>query len=184
MQISRRVRRGAARMALLLVTAAGVLGTSALAANATVVPGGSTEIFHTCKVIGSDGTTQGVVCADLFSHPDGVGTNYYAQNEVVCQTISSGAFRACAGIHEAPVIGNPAGTHSGGQQICGTRFGHSACAAGRTIHVAPVHHSAQTGKFTCNIWAESVYTSIVLPGSLKTVSIKVLATPHHPYSCV
>jgi hypothetical protein len=149
-----------------------------------VVPPGSTKILHTCKVIGSDGATQGVVCADLFSHPDGTGTDYYGQNEIVCQTISSGAFRACAGIHETPVIANPAGTHSGGQQICGTRFGHSACAAGRDIHVAPTYHSAQTGSFTCSIWAESVRTSIVLPGSLKTVSINVLATPHHNYHCV
>jgi hypothetical protein len=183
MQISRRARSGAARVAFLLVFVAGVLGTSTLAANAGVVPPGSTKIFHSCKAIGSDGTTQGVVCADLYSHPDGAGTDYYGQNEVACQTISSGALKECAGIHETPVIGNPVGTHSGGEQVCGTRFGHSKCAVGRDIHVAPVYHSAQTGSFTCSIWAESVRTSIVLPGSAKTVSINVLATPHHNYHC-
>jgi hypothetical protein len=44
MQISRRVHRRAARMAFVPVAVAGVLGPSALAANATVVPIGSTEI--------------------------------------------------------------------------------------------------------------------------------------------
>jgi hypothetical protein len=45
MQISRRVHRRAARMAFVLVAVAGVLGTSALAANATVIPIGSTKNF-------------------------------------------------------------------------------------------------------------------------------------------
>jgi hypothetical protein len=187
MQMSHRVRRGAMWIAVLLVASVGTLSAGALSANATVVPPGSTEIFHTCRslVSHSNSKYRAVVCADLFSHPDGKGTDYYGQNEIVCLNISSGHQYPCAGVHETPVIATPAGTHGGGQQICGQRFGHSACAATkRSLHVSPRYHSAQSGPYTCSIWAESVRTSIVLPGVPATVSVGVLATPHHTYHCV
>ena len=101
------------------------------------------------------------------------------------------------GIHETPAIGgfvsqpvgdgfiNDNSTFGGGQQICGARFGHSACAVGEDVHVAlesDGFFAQPGGTWTCGFWGESVRTSILLPSG-HTVSREVLATPHHDVNC-
>jgi hypothetical protein len=195
--ITRHVRRAALLAGAVLAASAGILSASAMTASASVTPPNSTVIFHTCTGIGNDGTTRGVLCADLLSFPNGRGTTYFGRNEVYCQNLRSRGYVRCAGIHETPAIGGfvsqPVGdgfitdnsTFGGGQQICGARFGHSACAVGEDVHVAlePDGFFAQPGgTWTCGFWGESVRTSI-LPPSGHTVSREVLATPHHDVNC-
>jgi hypothetical protein len=76
-------------------------------------------------------------------------------------------------------------TLGGGEQICGAALGHSACAVRETVHVVMSPSSVwwvQSSGVTCDFWGESVRTSVLLPSG-KTVSINVLATPHHRVSC-
>ena len=193
--VSHRLRRVVALAGTLLAILAGVLSSTTVAANASVDPPSSTQIFHQCTGIGDDGTNRAVVCADLWSFPNGPFTQYFGQNEVYCQNLSSRGYVQCAGIHETPAIGadyrapvdglltDDEFTFGGGEQICGTVFGHSACAARETVHVALeddtfVAPSGDVNVIECEFWGESVRTSVLLPGSGKTVSINVLATPH------
>jgi hypothetical protein len=200
MQIGTRIRHAAVLACALVAMSAGLLVAATSAASASVDPPDSTNIFHTCTGIGNDGTNRGVVCADLWSEPDGDGTQYFGQNEVYCQNLKSRGYVTCSGIHETPAIGRefctdelgslcppPSNetTFGGGQQICGTVFGHSACAARETVHVAnpfTFEFFARPGPDTCSFHGESVRTSIRLPSG-KNVSIEVLATPEHVVSC-
>lgn len=176
----------------MLATSAAVMSVTALNATASVAPPNSTMIFHTCTGIGNDGHTRGVVCADLMSVPSGRGTTYFGRNHVYCQSLRTRGYVRCAGIHETPATGMSATdafgtghfTAGGGQQICGVRFHHSPCGPREDVHVAldPGSFFAQPGRDRCAFWGESVRTSILLPSG-RTVSRRVLATPHHVVSC-
>jgi hypothetical protein len=200
MHVRHRVRRAAVLAGTLLAVSAGVVSATTVAASASVDPPGSTTISHHCVGIGNDGTTRGVVCADLMAVPDGNQTHYFGQNEVYCQNLSSRGFVRCSGIHETPGIGadyrvsvnglieDDASTFGGGQQICGTVFHHSACAVRETVHVASEADSYEAPSLNpnvvgCSFWGESVRTSVRLPGSGQTVSINVLATARFNRSC-
>jgi hypothetical protein len=157
MHIVHRARGAAALAGAVLATSAGILSTTAPTADASLAPPGSTRVIHTCTGIGNDGTTRGVVCADLMSIPNGRGTTYFGQNEVYCQNLRTRGFVRCAGIHETPAIGafisQPVGngfttdnfTYGGGQQICGRRFGHSPCSAVSRHVLATPHHVVNCG---------------------------------------
>jgi serine/threonine protein kinase len=54
---------------------------------------------HHCEIIGSDGTTEGIICLDLLADNPGSGTTYYAPVlSAFCQTISTGDETECANI--------------------------------------------------------------------------------------
>jgi serine/threonine protein kinase len=54
---------------------------------------------HHCEVIGSDGTTEGVVCLDLLEGNSGGGTTWYTPAlTAYCQTISTGDDVQCADV--------------------------------------------------------------------------------------
>jgi serine/threonine protein kinase len=53
---------------------------------------------HRCEIIGSDGTTEGIICLDLLEDNTG-GTTYYAPVlTAMCSTISTGDTTQCANI--------------------------------------------------------------------------------------
>jgi serine/threonine protein kinase len=55
--------------------------------------------IHRCEVIGSDGTTEGIICLDLVEDNPGNGTTYYAPVlTAYCQTISNSVAVQCANI--------------------------------------------------------------------------------------
>ena len=53
---------------------------------------------HQCSPIGDDTVTEGVICADIVTFPNGEGPGYlaYAQVEAICQNMSSGTAVQCA----------------------------------------------------------------------------------------
>jgi hypothetical protein len=54
---------------------------------------------HHCEIIGTDGTTEGIICLDLLEDNPGGGTTYYAPVwSAFCQTISTGDETECANI--------------------------------------------------------------------------------------
>jgi hypothetical protein len=176
MRIRLPARRPILHVGFLLVTAAAVLAAAPMAAEASLPPPGATELLHSCVVIGSDGVTQAVHCADLLSVPSATaGTDYLGENEVLCQDIASRAIVECAGIHETPHVAVAELTiKTDPQGVCGVRFGHGACGAGRIINLASVPLQITAGSKTCHIWATSgvgsQVDSVVLPVSGKVVT--------------
>jgi len=197
--------RRRARLASLLAAAASLLalaGTAtasaapltpaASAARArTAAPSGGLLLSHVCRVLGSDGTTQAVHCADLLSlgHGSAVG-----QNEVYCQNIASHAIVPCTGIVQSvelavneggrrPVFTRPE------QGICGAAFDDPACGARRVVsRTAP----APAGRAACVAWTVSgdgstsnggggLPDAVVLPSGRGVVG-QPLATPHRRVS--
>jgi hypothetical protein len=199
MHVGPRSRRIITTAALL---AAGLAGATAVpaASSAVAVPvagsaspagNGTTELFHTCKVIGQpvEGY-EAVHCADLFRtlNPQG-GTLYTAENEVLCQT-TGGTLVECAGIHEQPETASTETSDAhptlvalkGARGVCGVRFDHSACGTRRVVNGAPSLLFSPAGG-TCSIWAVTAGDSVVLPHSGVTVNAPNLATPHATEGC-
>ncbi len=55
--------------------------------------------IHRCETIGSDGTTEGIICLDLVEDNPSGGTTYYTPAlTAYCQTISNGVATECANI--------------------------------------------------------------------------------------
>lgn len=181
MHIGSRARRVALLASLTAAMATGLLTAAPLASHASTW----IEFSHDCAVIGSDGTTQAVHCADLLGTADGynVGTDFYGQNEVLCQNIATGAIVECAGIHETVeiAIDSPVSGVWGNSGVCGVRFGHSACGARRVENMTTTDVYTGPGFYTCDFWAISANDSVVLPGSGKTVSGGNIATEPHEH---
>ncbi len=162
---------------------------SAAGARPAAVP--ATLLSHVCRVLGSDGTTQAVHCADLFSvgHGSAVG-----RNEVYCQNIASRAIVPCKGIVQSVELAvgeggrKPVFTRSE-QGICGAAFQDPACGARRVVsQTAPT----PAGRVACAVWAVSGDGStsnggggfpdaVVLPSG-RGVAGPDIATPHHRVS--
>jgi hypothetical protein len=196
---ARTLRR--ARLASLLAAAASLLalaGTATASAAPltpapgaagarTAAPAGGLLLSHVCRVLGSDGTTQAVHCADLFSlgHGSAVG-----QNEVYCQNIASRAVVQCKGIVQSVELAvgeggrKPVFTRSE-QGICGAAFQDPACGTRRVVsQTAPT----PAGRVACAVWAVSGDGStsnggggfpdaVVLPSG-RGVAGPDIATPH------
>ena len=199
---SRTLRR--TRLASLLAVAASLLALAgaatanaaaltpaASAARARPAAAPATLLSHVCRVLGSDGTTQAVHCADLFSlgHGSAVG-----QNEVYCQNIASRAVVQCKGIVQSVELAvgeggrKPVFTRSE-QGICGAAFQDPACGTRRVVsQTAPT----PAGRVACAVWAVSGDGStsnggggfpdaVVLPSG-RGVAGPDIATPHHRVS--
>jgi hypothetical protein len=167
---------------------AAALTPAASAARARPAAAPATLLSHVCRVLGSDGTTQAVHCADLFSlgHGSAVG-----QNEVYCQTIASRAIVQCKGIVQSVELAVGEGGRKpvfsrSEQGICGAAFQDPACGARRVVsQTAPT----PAGRVACAVWAVSGDGStsnggggfpdaVVLPSG-RGVAGPDIATPHH-----
>jgi hypothetical protein len=186
-KISTRLRVVATVFAALAISVAGAANASA--ASLPVLHGGQSgtgQEAHTCIVLGSDGTTQGVACIDLLTglsaSNSGPGDYVKEQVELLCQTISSGADVQCANAVAQHSISNGEGQEYTATNACGHANG--PCATGRnywsvggwnypwsTTSIAGSGCTASTNQ-TNQVWAV-VYgnyaTSIELPKSGKTV---------------
>jgi hypothetical protein len=135
----------------------------------------ATVVGHKCNVLGSDGTTQGVHCADLAFVQNATGWEMWGVDEGLCQS-PAGAEKQCAGIREnvglfnPPNPMNPSGQLAGAQHNCG-RFGGSACPATVRFQNSSGHFQLPFPPpgFCAEIWASMINDEIVLPGSAKTV---------------
>lgn len=148
-----RLRMRQARLSALAAAAASLLALTApaTASAAPRIPAAGSLLSHVCQVLGSDGTTRAVHCADLISlgHGSAVG-----QNELYCQTIASGAIVPCLGMWESVELAVQAGrspvafTRSQ-SAMCGKALNRPRCATGRVIHrTAPT----AAGPARCAVW--------------------------------
>jgi hypothetical protein len=174
--------------AAVLVTSAGLLASTPIAANASAPPGFEL-VRQSCMLVVTDPSTSGFACGDLWAQPDGAG-GYIVEggNEVFCRSdVSPVHIVACKSITETPVTGVPTGTLHGSQQICGIAP-HSACGALDNFHTAPsLEFNPNTvpggPPLSCPAWGESVRTTITLPGTGDTGSFLVIATTHDNFPC-
>lgn len=179
-----RIRFLAAAAALAVaVTALLALGTPAYAVGTLVhvQPDQVVHVIgHKCELMGSDQFgNQAVNCADFayFGHPDGTFYDVWAHNQVFCMNAADQVVQ-CAGIHETVGIHGTGGTiPAPSSGICGVRFGHSPCPAGRVENVS--HPHVVSSVVPNEYWSASTNVSVVLPGSGKTVSGPNAATPHY-----
>ena len=163
---ARRARLLALAASLLALTAAAAATAPTAAHAAALTPAASAAraqaaapargllLSHVCRVLGSDGTTQAVHCADLVTLGHGSAAG---QNEVYCQNIASHVVVACPGIVQSvelavsegrakPVFTRPE------RGICGPAFQDAACPAGRDIsRTAPT----PAGPANCPVWTVS-----------------------------
>lgn len=183
-----------------LAAAAGGTASAAPSPLPALQPAANREIDHTCKLMGTDQQNasdadynEAVHCADLIEIPDSSGSGglYYGQNEILCEHHGADLVVQtvrCAGIHETADVSRTDDPNvAGGREdiqasgICGVRFGHSACSAGRVVTSTQGFYMfpGVTG-YTGEVWAASVSDSVVLPDSGKTVPAKTtnVATPH------
>jgi len=162
-------------------------------ASAATGPGGFTILYashgdeaHHCTSIGNDGTTEGIICADIVTSSTSGSFPYYSsgQVEAYCQTISSGAVVQCANINEVVGIFDPARHVVLGSRFCGHTDG--ACPVGRVdestgsgLSNGDFYWTSDTG---CDTNPDSSYvnwsevlgtgeTTIELPHSDKTLAL-------------
>jgi hypothetical protein len=129
-----------------------------------------TVLGHACNVLGGDGSTQGVHCADLAFVTNSTGWEMWGVGEALCQTISGGVEKQCAGIRQNVGLYNPSGQLAGAQHNCG-RFGGSACPATVRFQNSSGHATLPfpPAGFCYEIWAAMTNEQIVLPVSARTV---------------
>jgi hypothetical protein len=157
---------------------AAALTSAASAARARPAAAPATLLSHVCRVLGSDGTTQAVHCADLFSlgHGSAVG-----QNEVYCQNIASHAIVQCKGIAESVELavsrGRPRSTFTASQNgICGTAFeGRAPCGVRRVVNRTGATPRGPAG---CVAWSVSGDVSQNTRGGGNTPDAVVLPSGH------
>lgn len=142
----------------------GMLGLVAVAltlvattANAAALPilhsgqTGSGQEAHSCTVIGSDGTTEGVVCIDIltgiYDSNSGEGTYARSQIELLCQNISSGATVQCADAVGTWGVYDAAGDGTSDNAECGHSYG--ACSTGRN------YYKGNTIDYPWSEWSDS-----------------------------
>lgn len=156
---------------------------------------GCLDGIHACRVLGNDGTTQAVECADLYALNDEVGdpgvTVVSPMIEAYCQTISSGFLVQCANVDvsfELAAAPHSVSAHFTDQ--CGHSNGScDAFGQGDTRNYqlgsffqAP---AACQGPGTGNeFWAVALAGgTIELPGSDKTVSSSSNLASQHAIVC-
>lgn len=129
----------------------------------------ATVVGHTCNVLGGDGSTEGVHCADLAFVQNATGWEMWGVGQALCQT-SGGTEKQCAGIRQNAGLFNPGGQLAGAQHNCG-RFGGSACPATVRFQNSSGHFQLPVppAGFCVEIWAAMIDDEIVLPVSAKTV---------------
>ena len=180
MKISTRRRVIAATFAALAISA--VTATTANAAAFPVLHGGNggpAAEVHTCIVLGTDGTTDGVACIDLLARQavDSTGQNVESETEQVemyCQNAVTSVVVQCANVAVDHSISNGVGNEISRTNVCGHSNG--ACSSGRNVwsvggwdvpEVLPPACTASADQ-TNQVWAV-VYgnnvTSIELPQS-------------------
>jgi hypothetical protein len=190
--------------ALLAVSASLLALTATVAANAAplapaavaargraAAPPGGLLLSHVCRVLGSDGTTQAVHCADLFSLGRGSAVG---QNEVYCQNLASLAIVQCKGVVQSVELavheGRPKPVFTRPERgICGAAFEAAACGARRVVsRTAPT----PAGPASCQVWTVSgdgstsnggggFPDSVVLPSG-RGVTAPDIETPRHRVS--
>lgn len=130
----------------------------------------ATVVGHTCNVLGGDGSTEGVHCADLAFVQNATGWDIWAVGQALCQPSGGGTEKQCAGIRQNTVLFDLLGPLASSQHNCG-RFGGSACPATVRFQNASGHFQLAVpaaGKCV-EIWAAMINDEIVLPVSAKTV---------------
>lgn len=131
-----------------------------------------TEVGHVCNVLGNDGSTEGVHCADLayVSNATNTGWMIWPIGEALCQTVSDHVEKQCAGIHQNPGLFDSGAQINSLPRNCG-RFGGAACPATTRFKMSGNHFELdfpESGE-CIDLWASMPEDKIVLPVSAKTV---------------
>jgi hypothetical protein len=138
---------------------------------------GCLDGIHTCRVVGNDGTTQAVECADIFAEGPGENGNtnldVWPVEEGYCQNLATDDIVQCANVEMTFQLNNPGGATASYTYTCGHSAG--ACdASGRNEDygnggsydgppdIAPGGQN--------EIWTEITSCTIQLPGSDMKVS--------------
>lgn len=129
-----------------------------------------TEVGHVCNVLGSDGSTEGVHCANLAYVTNDTDTGWviWPVGEALCQTVSDHVEKQCAGIRQNPGLFDSGAQINSLQRNCG-RFGGAACPATTRFKMSGNHFALDfPSPGTCiDLWATMVNDAIVLPVSAK-----------------
>lgn len=141
---------------------------------------------HACKDLGNDGTTHGVVCADMYAatDSDGVDVDVFPGAEAVCQ--NSGGATQCADVKLTINVDFGDGFQGTKDlEVCGHSNG--SCASGdRNYWVGPDGYRIPRGGGAGT--ASDVWTviwpgsDIELPGSAKFVTLPgTFGSQHHDF---
>lgn len=185
-----RLRMRPARLAALAAAAAGLLALSApaTASAAPRIPAAGALLSHVCKVLGSDGTTQAVHCADLISLGRGSAAG---QDELYCQNLATHAIVGCLSITESVELAVEAGRAPAAftrsqDGLCGKTFHAAPCGARRVINRTA---ATAAGPVRCAVWTVSgddskpgrgggnLPDTIILPSGRGEVG-PAIGTPH------
>jgi hypothetical protein len=174
---NKKLRRASAVALAGVVVAIGTVTSASAAALPILHSSSSTtgQEAHQCQVIGNDGTTQAVVCADIltgvYDADSGEGSYARDQVEAYCQTISTGAVVQCADVLVTYGL-NSAANDSAYPDIssdveCGHAYG--ACSTGRNVW-SNVTYDYPWSKWTSsncdsNVNGESSVWSVIYGGN-------------------
>jgi hypothetical protein len=167
-----------ALVAMATAGAASAAPTTPAAPAQLAAPAAGTLLSHVCKVMGSDGKTQAVHCADLFALANGGAVG---QNEVYCQTIANRAIVQCKGIAESVELavsrGRPRVTFTASENgICGTAFqGRAPCGVRRVVNRTGATPGGPAG---CVVWSVSGDVSMNTRGGGNTPDAVILPSGH------
>jgi hypothetical protein len=151
---------------------------------------GCLDGIHACRVLGNDGTTQAVECADVYADSDEAGAPGEAfvspMIEGYCQTISTGFLVQCANVDIPFELATPKAVSAQFTDVCGHSNGScDAFGQGDTRNYAMGNFfqapAACQGPGSQNeFWTVAqAGGTIELPGSDKKVSSSSnLASPH------
>jgi hypothetical protein len=155
---------------------------------------GCLDGIHACRVLGNDGTTQAVECADLYAESDEAGdpgvTIVSPMIEGYCQTISTGFLVQCANVDVSFEAATPQAVSAHFTDVCGHSNGPcDAFGQGDTRNYqlggffqAPADcHGPGSGN---EFWAVALAgATIQLPGSDKKVSSNSNLASQHAIVC-
>jgi len=180
------LRLRAAAVVAVVVTAFAMGPADPASATSVLIYPANGTFSHNCRVLGGDGMTEAVFCADLatmwefnLSVPDLYVLDLTEKAEVFCQPVGGGTAHQCAGIKvTAGLYANSSATELVDHiaAVCGAYYGQPPCpASGRFIisrlgweeptFLGPTSHGCEEFLYATDYWVSVTSTVVRLPGS-------------------